>query len=431
VTDAKGRTPLALARDGQRRFLAAELRPAFAAVFKAVVRHALATAAGAARTGSGGNSGADADPLLVEDILRTDAGAEEALAAVASLGATAAAAYRSPTDAGTFLHVALSREPPDPAVALALLQAYPAWAALESETSGLPLHVICSKPHFWAAEVQATWLPFLAALLEASPAWSGARPLLLRRHGTDSNTPLHLALLFHAPLPVLEALLAAAQWTEAGRALIASLLPFALLIHAADEPTLFALMHASPQTAGAPVLELAAAAGGFPAAAARDRDGLNEPALEGSCCALHLAVARVARHTGPRVSPAFVLALAAAAPAAALAQNANGETPLHVAVSCWDEKHPAASLDVVAALLAIAPSAASVARQGGATPLHDAAREGTSVELVAALLAAAPPGAVAVADAEGRTPLQLADSRTAKPGVVAALQAAAGAVVNA
>ena len=88
-----------------------------------------------------------------------------------------------------------------------------------------------------------------------------------------------------------------------------------------------------------------------------------------------------------------------AAPAAALAADADGRLPLH-----WAASHGKDA--VVRLLLEAAPAAAMAADAAGRLPLHRAAYAGQAA-VVRLLLEAAPAAAMA-ADADGRLPLHLA-----------------------
>jgi Ankyrin repeats (many copies) len=100
--------------------------------------------------------------------------------------------------------------------------------------------------------------------------------------------------------------------------------------------------------------------------------------MNGGLNALHAACLRY--------PPTHVVqALLQARPAAATAQNFNGETPLHVA-----SYGSSASEEVQLVLLQTAPEVAAVAEQNGDTALHFAVRSGATLHFMERLLQAAP-----------------------------------------
>ena len=92
-------------------------------------------------------------------------------------------------------------------------------------------------------------------------------------------------------------------------------------------------------------------------------------------------------------------ALIKAAPRALMIQNLEGDTPLHLAVSC-----PSVPLDCISMLLSTCPEACSLQDCNGGTPLHAAIANNASDDAILKILECAP-NITTVVDNEGLLPL--------------------------
>ena len=88
-----------------------------------------------------------------------------------------------------------------------------------------------------------------------------------------------------------------------------------------------------------------------------------------------------------------------AAPRALYIQNAEGDTPLHLALSC-----PNIPTECISMLLAACPQACSVKDCNGGTPLHSAIANNTSASIIQKILATSP-HVTSVSDNDGLLPL--------------------------
>ena len=263
--------------------------------------------------------------------------------------------------------------------------------------------------------------PVVLALIEADPDAA-------KEKDDRGDTPLHVAITVNSPEVVLFSLVAA--WSGAIREKNAKgATPLLAALNNVDIPqaVVFALVAACPLAARdkdehgntplynvlrmndspaavAPTVGVVEALLDVYPAAAKETDKLgNTP--------LHIALISDFPIT-------IVKALAVLWPGAAKQKGIHGNTPLHICLQSQEGKFSTAMMD---AIISLWPGAASERDANGNTPLHLALQHDTIHEEAVLALLAASPSAVKVKCEQGRTPLSIALQKCAPDAVTLAL----------